>query len=97
MIAVLYSRFLKNTIISCKSLTIQHGDAASGGGLSNDGPGTVTLTNSTVTDNTGSYGGGIDHYEGTVNLTDSTVSDNTSDNEGGDIYNYWNATVNLTN
>ena len=59
------------------SVTIQNGDPGAGagaGGILNAG--TLTLTNSTVTDNTGeNFGGGILNT-GTLTLTDTTVSDN---------------------
>ncbi len=38
----------------------------------------VTLTNSTVSNNSASYGGGIDNYDGTVTLGSSIVSGNTA-------------------
>src|SRR3989338_8538023 len=59
------------------SVTIQNGNPGAGagaGGILNAG--TLTLTNSTVTDNTGeNFGGGISN-SGTLSLTDTTVSDN---------------------
>ncbi|MBW2687707.1 MAG: hypothetical protein JRE19_17610 [Deltaproteobacteria bacterium] len=56
-----------------------------GAGILNDG--TLTLTNSTVSENSGVYGGGIYNF-GTLTLTNSTVSGNAAlqgagiDNEG---------------
>ncbi|MGH8511056.1 MAG: hypothetical protein ACREU8_06635 [Gammaproteobacteria bacterium] len=47
--------------------------------------GTLTLTNTTVSDNTGGYGGGISS-SGTLTLSDSRVSGNTA-NDGGGIRN----------
>ena len=38
---------------------------------------TVTLTNTTVSENTGGWAGGISNYRGTLTLSSSTVSDNT--------------------
>ncbi len=72
-----------------------------GGGIHNVGGGTLTLTNSTVSDNTAGYGGGInngysygDHlYDdvfnqgGPITLTNSTISDNRAMDGGGIITN----------
>ncbi|AFY39770.1 filamentous hemagglutinin family outer membrane protein [[Leptolyngbya] sp. PCC 7376] len=63
----------------------------SGGGIYNNE--TITLANSTVSDNSASFGGGIfNRY--IVNLTDSTVSGNSSSNGGG-IFNAYYSTVDL--
>ena len=56
-----------------------------GGGISNAG--TLTLTNSIVSDNHGPQGGGGIFNAGTANLTNSTVSGNESFGNGGGIYN----------
>jgi len=61
----------------------------SGGGIYISNTGTLTLTNSTVSDNTAQVGGGINN-SGTLTLTDSTVSDNSD----GGISN--NGTLTLT-
>src|SRR3989338_5074012 len=59
------------------SVTVRNGNPGAGfgaGGILNAG--TLTLTNSTVTDNTGDdFGGGL-YNTGTLTLTDTTVSDN---------------------
>ena len=47
-----------------------------GAGIYNDGGGTLTLTNSTVSGNTASGGGGIFNNGGTLTLANSTVSEN---------------------
>ena len=64
-------------IVFIDSVTIQNGNPEAGagaGGILNAG--TLTLTNSTVTDNTGeNFGGGISN-SGTLSLIDTTVSDN---------------------
>ena len=89
--------------VAVSGVTIRHGNATSGdgstqypgaqgGGIYNRG--TVTLTNSTVSDNTtNSNGGGIVNY-GTLTLTNSTLSGNMS-SVGGGIRN--TGTVALTN
>jgi hypothetical protein len=76
------------------TLTVSNGNAASGGGISNSG--TLSLTNSTVSDNSAtSWGGGILNWEGgTVSVTDSTVSGNTSLHaSGGGIVSLTDSTV----
>jgi len=76
-------------------LTITNGEAAFGGGILNEG-GIVTLTGSTVTDNSAIVsGGGIYNDSGTVTLIDSTVTANTSSAEGGGMYNF-QGTLSLT-
>src|SRR3989344_4612299 len=64
-------------IVFIDSVTIQNGNPGAGagaGGILDSG--TLTLTNSTVTDNTGeNFGGGISN-SGTLSLIDTTVSDN---------------------
>jgi len=74
-----------------------------GGGISSDIFSTVTIANSTISDNIAKVGGGISNTGGsTVNLTNSTVSGNTAssvfgDNGvGGGISNDGVGTVNLT-
>ena len=62
-------------------MTIRHGNAdGEGGGINNAG--TLTLTNSTVRDNTALAGGGI-FNQGTLTLTNSTVSGNAAPGGGG--------------
>jgi hypothetical protein len=66
--------------------TIQNGDSSNGGGIDNEG-GAVTITGSTISDNSAStFGGGIYNNEGTVTITGSTISDNTAASSGGGIY-----------
>jgi hypothetical protein len=59
--------------------------ASAGGGIYNSA-GTVTLTNSTVSDNRAVRGGGIHNDAGTVTLINSTVSGNTATEDGGGVY-----------
>ena len=66
----------------------------SGGGIYISNTGTLTLTDSTVSDNTAQVGGGITN-NGTLTLTNSTVSGNTAQVYGGGISN--NGTLTLTN
>jgi len=62
-------------------LTIQHGNAASGG---IDNSGTLTITNSTLTGNAAVAGGGV-YSTGPATLTNVTVSGNTASSSGGDV------------
>ena len=81
--------------ITISGVTIRHGNASpsNGGGIRNSG--TLTLTNSTVSDNAaGSVSGGIDNL-GTLTLASSTVSGNTAPDGGGGIWNQ--GTLTLTN
>ncbi|OGG52876.1 hypothetical protein A2851_04280 [Candidatus Kaiserbacteria bacterium RIFCSPHIGHO2_01_FULL_53_29] len=59
------------------SVTVRNGNPGAGFGAAGIlNAGTLTLTNSTVTDNTGDdFGGGL-YNTGTLTLTDTTVSDN---------------------
>jgi hypothetical protein len=88
------------------NLTIQHGHAqvppcpqicpieSFGGGIENFG--TVTLVHSTVTDNSGTFGGGIaNRSTGTVTLINSAVTDNIAGGGAG-IFNT-NGAITLIN
>jgi hypothetical protein len=71
--------------VTLNYLTIQHGSSAgSGGGIENNG--TLTVNDSTVTNNfsTGANGAGIDNT-GTFTVSNSTISDNTANQNGGGI------------
>ncbi len=75
--------------LTLTDLTIANGFVSSGnaGGIFNFG-GTVNITNSTLSNNTASNGGGIfNESGGTVNITNSTLSSNSGPNGGGGIYN----------
>ncbi|MGB7951982.1 MAG: choice-of-anchor Q domain-containing protein, partial [Candidatus Binatia bacterium] len=75
--------------VSISGVTIRNGR---GGGIRNTG--TLTLTNITVSGNSGDFGGGIRNF-GTLTLTNSTVSGNGADSSGGGIRN--SGTLTLTN
>jgi uncharacterized repeat protein (TIGR02543 family) len=75
-------------------LTIEDGNASSGGGIYNKG--TLTLTNSTLSSNTASngWGAGLLAAVGSqTNVVDSTFSDNLASIDGGGIFNYGTLTV----
>jgi hypothetical protein len=76
--------------VTFEGLTIENGDADSGGGIDNAGA-TVTLDSSTVTGNTALSGAGIFNDGGTVTLNSSTVTRNATkdkEGEGGGIDNF---------
>ncbi|MGK7928551.1 MAG: CHAT domain-containing protein [Spirulina sp.] len=72
-----------------RDVTIQKGTiTTNGGGIYHEGTGTLSLINSTVTNNQADlHGGGIYSY-GVVSLTNSTVTDNHTVLNGGGIYSY---------
>jgi hypothetical protein len=82
---------------SISGLTITGGDAASGGGLSNQG--TATLTDCTLSGNSASgligLGGGLINDGGTaiLTLTNCTVSGNSAGSGGGGLDNQGTATL----
>ncbi len=98
------------TNVTISGLTIRNGVASggfpddAGGGIYND-HGTLTLTDSAVSGNSGVYGAGFySNGEGsgsaTLTLTNSTVSGNTADELAGGIYNdgfQGDATLTVTN
>ena len=74
--------------VSLSGMTITNGNTEVtdiGGGIYND-QGTLTVTDSTVSDNAADVVGGILSFGGTLTVTDSTVSDNSA-LSGGGIYN----------
>ena len=82
-------------ILELNSSTITANSAQIGGGISNQQSGTVTLTNTTVSNNSASSAyGGIQNAEyGTMTLLDSTISGNTAGSNVGGIGNGFTATV----
>ena len=77
--------------INLSGMTITGGSAVFGGGILNDG--TLTLTNSTFTNNTASGDGGGILNDGTLTLTNSTFTNNTTTDSGSAIYNPGTLTV----
>ncbi|MBI1324764.1 DUF4214 domain-containing protein [bacterium] len=81
----------RNVTASISGLTIAGGQGVSeGGGLYNQG--TLTLTDATVSGNSGSDGGGL-YNRGIATLIDTTVSGNTASNDGGGIFNLGTLTL----
>jgi len=64
----------------------------SGGGILNDG-GTLTVTNSTLSNNSADFGGGILNLFGALTVTNSALSNNSVATTGGGILNYGTLTV----
>jgi CSLREA domain-containing protein len=89
--------------LTLDGVTVRHGVCAGGcagqgfegAGIYNNN-GTLTVTNSTVSDNSAYNGGGILNDEGTLTMTNSTVSGNTADGSGGGVANF-NGTTTVTN
>ena len=72
-----------NANATLQGLVITGGNEDVGGGIFNDG-GTLTVTNSTISGNRASFGGGISHgVGGTATVTNSTISGNSADFGGG--------------
>ena len=78
--------------------TISYNRAGLGGGIDNEG-GTLTITNSTISNNEAydklfltTVGGGISNYE-TLILTNCTIAENTAEEGGNGIYNRGPATL----
>ena len=78
--------------ISITGCSLTGGSAGSGGAIYNDG-GTVKLTDSTVSGNTGNMGGGVFNSKlGTIAITGCTMSGNSAAG-GGALYNSGTATL----
>ncbi len=79
--------------------TLSGNSAFVGGGIYNSN-GTLTVSNTTISDNTttntGYFGGGGIYNVGALTVTSSTLSGNTATTEGGGIYSY-SSTVTITN
>ena len=79
------------------ALTVAHGNAGLGGGLSNIGTGTVTISNSTFANNSASDdGGGLFNNDGTVTISNSTFANNSAGNFGGGLITF-GGTVTISN
>ncbi len=69
-----------------------------GGGLSNEDDGVMTVTNSTISDNTANNGGGIRNVEtASLTIVNTTISGNSVTFFGGGIVNQGSATLTLSN
>jgi hypothetical protein len=79
--------------VTISGLSITHGPGF--GGIYNR-EGSLTLNDSTVTNNFSAYGGGI-YNGGSLRITNSTVSNNGAEGEGGGILNEKSGSLTLTN
>ncbi|HEY9668863.1 MAG TPA: filamentous hemagglutinin N-terminal domain-containing protein, partial [Coleofasciculaceae cyanobacterium] len=85
---------ITNADVTFDSLTIADGNtgfSGNGGGINHTGSGTLTVLNSTITNNTALNGGGISRTrnggdQGFANITNSTISGNGSFADGGGVY-----------
>ncbi|HEY3941202.1 MAG TPA: putative Ig domain-containing protein [Acidimicrobiales bacterium] len=76
--------------LSLEGITVENGNNFEGGGIDNDS-GTVTVVDSTITDNTTlvgmGLGGGLFNNGGTVSVSNSTIAGNSApDGYGGGIF-----------
>jgi CSLREA domain-containing protein len=83
-----YVSWLSQVSITGSTININNSSSflSLGGGISNDGQ--VTITSSTISNNTAHYGGGIysTGIEGQATITSSTISGNTANGDGGGVY-----------
>jgi predicted outer membrane repeat protein len=89
--------------VSISGLTISHGIVTDGyGGCIYKQQGNLTLDDVVITNcqalkSTGvGFGGGIYNLSGLLTITNSTLSYNTANNMGGAIYNYFDASLSMT-
>jgi hypothetical protein len=71
--------------VTLRGLTIENGNASSGGAVLNDG--TFTLDSTTFTKNTVTGNGGAVENDGTLTVIDSTIAGNFATSDGGAIDN----------
>ncbi|MBI3422190.1 MAG: putative Ig domain-containing protein [Acidobacteria bacterium] len=88
--------------VTLAGLTMSNGQATpdrNGGGVLNEGTGTVTVTRSTLSGNSADYGGGgiANFSTGAVTVTYSTLSGNSATSVGGGIYNANLGTITVVN
>jgi len=74
--------------LTLNRVTVKGGEGAAllGGGIYSQGA--LTITNSTISGNSASYGGGIYIKAGTATITNSTISGNSATTNGGGIETY---------
>lgn len=72
-------------------------ETGASGGIENRTPGTMTLTNSTVTQNVAQFAGGVDNQQGTLSVASTTISANSSSQAGANLTNADGGTLNLLN
>ncbi|MCP4046737.1 MAG: hypothetical protein GY732_12215, partial [Gammaproteobacteria bacterium] len=88
--------YISFATVSINSLTISGGSTSgNGGGIYARSSSSVSLANSTVSNNSASYGGGIFAWSSSVSLANSTVSNNSASFGGG--ISAHNSSVSLAN
>ena len=75
------------TLNDCTITENRTGPGAAGGAIFNSGGGTLTVINSTISNNTAASAGGIGIFDGTVTVINSTISNNTASDLGGGFIN----------
>ncbi|MDL1920884.1 sortase, partial [Chloroflexi bacterium CFX5] len=88
--------------LTLDGLTVRHGrcngscatDTTNGGGIYSNG--TLTVTNSALSNNSANQNGGGIYNSGTLTVTNSALSNNSANSSGGGIYNR-NGTLTVTN
>jgi hypothetical protein len=82
--------------VGLSGLTISDGLAAGGAGGAINNAGILTISNSTISNNSAAVGGGV-YNQGTLTLNDSTIADNTSTGgNGGGIDNTYNTLTGIS-
>lgn len=92
--------FVVNTVgtVTLSHLTVSNGKGSGdfrGGGIYNIS-GTLNVSYSKISGNSGTHGGGIHNLQGTLNVSNSIISGNSADANGGGINSYQGA-LNVTN
>jgi len=77
--------------VTISDLTIRNGQGGFGGGILNGAGAALSITNSTLSGNTGAFGG-ASYNAGTLTIVNSTVSGNTA-SEGAGTYNAGTLTI----
>jgi hypothetical protein len=81
----------KGSTVNLVNIVIRGGEATWGGAIQNQG--TLTLTNSTLTENLATGFGGAIQNTGTLTISNSSLAGNVATGAGGAIYNTGNLTV----
>jgi hypothetical protein len=74
--------FVNFATLALNGLTLAHGHSNTGGAIYNEGPGTVTISNSTLSGNSAVGSGGAIWNDGTLTISKSTLSGNSADSGG---------------
>ena len=80
--------------ITIKNITLKNGFSIGGGGAIHNN-GELTITESTITENTADIGGAI-HNSGELTITESALNNNTAQGNGGAIHNDYTGKLTIT-